>query len=112
MFPPETSYDPMIWVDGLWRSLSRAGNHFGQDALIEKTERGATRIMIPLKAALPPGAAKPILGYVREYARACGWQIEKTSLQKHYLLFIASIAKSKVSRNLSTRPSGSRPAKP
>jgi hypothetical protein len=83
MYPPKKTEDPQEWIRGLWESLSRAGDHFHDEAIFQEQEHGyAVFIGIRGGTSLPPGAAEFVKKYVKHYAQACGWKVAKLVLSR------------------------------
>lgn len=99
MFPPKPSDNPHEWLTGLWQSLMRAGDHLAEGGQLQEDEEGRTHLRIRMNAPMPKDVKKPILEYMRQYARACGWKMQ-VKFEKNYICLIASSkAASSASRN-------------
>lgn len=89
MFPPKPSTNASEWLNGLWSSLQRAGDHFGSDAHLENGSDGSVRLRTRMEKALPKEIKPVVLTYMRQYARICGWDV-KVKFEKNYCVLEAS----------------------
>lgn len=98
MFPPKPSQNPQEWLNGLWSSLQRGGFHFGQEAHLELGSDGSIQMKSKMAEPLPERVRGTVTAYMKQYARACGWNL-KVSFRKGYCeLEASSRAESKASK--------------
>ncbi len=100
MFPPKPSQNPSEWLNGLWSSLQRGGDHFGQDAHLETTPEGKTAMRSRMARQLPKDLQPVVTTYMKQYARACGWRLNVKFSKGYCVLEAASSAESSASKKL------------
>jgi hypothetical protein len=98
MFPPKPSPNPTEWLNGLWSSLQRASDYFGEDGHIERGSDGSVRARSRMLKPLTKDIKPVVLAYIKQYSKACGWNV-KVKFEKGYcLLEAASRAESSASK--------------
>ena len=99
MFPPEPTSSADDWMKGLWSSLQRGGPAFGRDVRCRENEEGF-EIVVPLEHPLSAAAKKPLVTFMRQYSKACGWPLKSVRITNHYMALVASRAASSKAKNL------------
>lgn len=97
MFPPKPSDNPQEWLNGLWLSLQRGGDHFGGEASLHENEEGDFIVRSRMNADLPSNIRKTVTAYMKQYAQASGWDL-KASFKKNYVELLLSRAASSSSK--------------
>lgn len=100
MYPPKPSDNPSEWLNGLWLSLQRGGDHFGGDAHLERGDEGQVLLRTKMARPLPKEIKPVVLTYMKQYARICGWNVKVRFDKGYCLLEASSRAASSASRKL------------
>jgi hypothetical protein len=98
MFPPEVTEEPERWLNNLWLSLRRAGDHFGNNARVFEKEDGTVEAVLYLQDRLPSDISRTVNEYIKGYSKACGWSVRSCRIEKGQVVLRASRASSSLSR--------------
>lgn len=91
MFPPTPTNNPQEWLQDLYSSLKRAGDHFSDDAVLQQNG-DETTLVLYLRDKLPDDGPRLLSRYIKEYSKAVGWST-KVSCTQRYVRLISSIRK-------------------
>jgi len=67
-------------VKGLWESLSRAGGHFSDQAMMVPSEGGA-KFIIKLKDKLSEDSKRYAFKFMKAYLDECGWKTTRMKVE-------------------------------
>lgn len=93
MFPPSVTENPEAWLNAVWESLQRAGDHYAENAELLQDESGFVGFLY-LKDSLPPGVKRDVSQYIKKYSRLAGWAVRSVSFRRDYIRIEASSAES------------------
>jgi len=99
MFPPEPTDDICALVESLQGSLQRAGANL-VDVLPEVREVGGRCywVRMPVATALSRPSARPAGLYIKQYAKASGWDVHRVTFERGYVSFFISSPASRASK--------------
>ena len=92
MFPPKPTEDVTKWLESLLSSLARGGLEVSGDIGLDQIEDEKYSVMIRTPQPVPSLGWGPLRMYVRQYALASGWRVDKFRQIRGALLFLASKA--------------------
>lgn len=92
----------------MWASLQRAGNHFTDEARLEERPNSKYEVLLGLRQQLPQEMRSIVVEYIKSYAEASGWAVEKVRVTRYYVFLRASSSpSSSLGKKPSAKPAGS-----
>lgn len=99
MYPPVRQPTVKEWLEALWASLQRAGEHFSTVADVEEDNRRRVSVKLFLQRPVPKEAQQPLKEYIQQYSFQSGWAVSSLKMTTRYVSFSASRATSRFSKN-------------
>jgi len=92
MFPPQPTDRVDKFLEGVLSSLVRGGLELIGDINLDQIENGKFSVMVRIRREMQDESLVPLKNYVKLYAQASGWKLEKARQVRGALLFIVSRA--------------------
>lgn len=74
-------------LENMWASLSRAGDHWMPDARVDPDVDGKYNMSLRLHTPISSDMWEHVRGYIKAYARASGWSLDRVRKRPTYVEF-------------------------
>jgi hypothetical protein len=89
-----SSSDPSACIEALWRSLSRAGGHLSDEAVVESI--GDTYyVALRLSCMIPHDLHAVVKTIIRQQLQGSGWSVQRLRIKRTFIDFTLVIQPTK-----------------